>query len=109
MSDANLPASPPRPAGRRSVRLIVWLVLLATVGSYAFLEAPREVARWYLAAAQVEREQGHKELADQYMAHAQRLSADEPVATLTRAQWNLEDGNYEAALQDCNAIDERYP
>jgi tetratricopeptide (TPR) repeat protein len=83
--------------------------LAATVGPCAYLEAPREVSRWYLAAAQVEREAGHKELADQQMSHAQRWSPDDPAIFLARAEWRREDGQYLAALEDVNSVNERIP
>ena len=109
MSNANHPSRPPAAARPRSLRLLVWLLLAATIGPCAYLEAPREVSRWYLAAAQVEREAGHKELADQQMSQAQRWSPDDPAILLTRAKWRMEDGNHSAALEDCNAVDERIP
>jgi tetratricopeptide (TPR) repeat protein len=109
MSNANHPANPPRPAGRRSLRLLVWLLLLATVGPCAYLEAPREVARWYLAAAQVERAAGHKELADKQLSEAMRWIPDEPQMLLTRAAWQMENGDLESALATCNRVVELRP
>ena len=67
------------------------------------------MSRWYLAAAQVEREAGRKELADQQMSQAQRWSPDDPAILLTRARWHREDGEYLAALEDVNSLNERVP
>src|SRR6188508_2696727 len=89
---------PIRPPG---TRLMVWVLLLSLVGSWGFLEGPREVARWYVAGAKEEREAGRNELAYARLERALTWSANEPVILLQRCQWRTLDGEYETALKDC--------
>jgi len=109
MSHANHPSRPPAAPRPRNLRLLVWLLLVATIGPCAYLEAPREVSRWYLAAAQVEREAGRKELADRQMSQAERWSPDDPAILLARAEWRRQDGQYASALEDVDAVNDRSP
>jgi len=111
MSQPAVPDNSPRPSqpASRRIRVWVWLLVLALVGPCAFVQTPREVGRWYLAAAQVEREAGREQLADQYMSRAQDWAPDLPVILLTRAAWRREDGQYQAALDDLNALVEQFP
>jgi tetratricopeptide (TPR) repeat protein len=88
------------------LRLWIWLLVLAMVGPCAYVQTPREIARWYLAAAQVEREAKNKELADQYITRAQAWM---PEILLMRSQWRHEDGDYSAALDDLTALAEHFP
>ena len=108
MSTASHPNSP-RPPRPRTLRLLVWLLLLATIGPCAYIQAPREVGRWYLAGAKVERDAGRKELADRHLTQAQRWMPDDPQLLLQETQWHLEDGNLEAALAACNRLVELQP
>ncbi|MCI0356986.1 MAG: hypothetical protein L0211_00680 [Planctomycetaceae bacterium] len=79
------------------------------MGPCAYIEAPREVARWYLAAAQVEREDGRKELADKHLSRATQWMPNEPQILLTKANWQMEDGDLEAALATCDRVVELRP
>lgn len=111
MSQPAVPDNSPRPSqpASRRIRVWVWLLVLALVGPCAFVQTPREVGRWYLAAAQVEREAGREQLADQYMSRAQDWAPDLPVILLTRAAWRREDGQYQAALDDLKQLRESLP
>ncbi len=112
MSQGQTPQSPapsPTKSGPRRIRLWVWLLLAAMIGPCAYVQAPREVGRWYLAAAEVERKAGRKELADRYLTRAQAWAADVPIILLTRAVWRAEDGQYVAALEDLTVLDEQLP
>ena len=87
-------ARPPLAAAPRRLRLWIWLLVLAMVGPCAYVQTPREVARWYLAAAQVEREAQNKELSNQYMSRAQDWAPEMPEILLTRSQWRRDDGDF---------------
>jgi tetratricopeptide (TPR) repeat protein len=103
------PARPGAASAPRRIRLWVWLLVVAMIGPCAYVQAPREVGRWYLAAAQVQREAGHREVADRYMARAQSWASDVPGLMLMRAAWLREDGQYETALDVLNDLNERLP
>ncbi len=98
-----------RPSAPRRIRLWVWLLVAAMIGPCAYVQAPREVGRWYLAAAQVERDAGNREVADRFMARAQSWASDVPGLLLMRAQWLQKDGQYEPALEVLNDLDDRLP
>jgi tetratricopeptide (TPR) repeat protein len=63
---------------------------------------PREIGRWYLATALEQRKSGAKEEAYTKLDQAIGWDKEEPVYYLQRANWRREDGQYQAALDDCN-------
>lgn len=88
------------------------------LGIYAFLEAPREIGRWHMAAANefwVEAEIAslkgdssraaeNREQAFAKLDDALKWSVDEPNWVLQRAKWRLEAGQLDEALADCNTL-----
>ena len=102
------PAPPARP-GRGLTRLMIVLLIAITVGPCVYVEAPREVARWYLAAAREERQAGKKDVAEQKLGRALKWAPDDPDLLLERAYWRLSDGDLPAALADCQRAAEIRP
>jgi tetratricopeptide (TPR) repeat protein len=102
------PAPSPRP-GRGLTRLMIVLLIAITVGPCVYVEAPREVARWYLAAAREERQAGKKDVAEQKLGQALKWAPDDPDLLLERARWRLADGDLKAALADCQQAAEIRP
>ncbi len=113
-----LPAAPSAVPRRRP--LIARLVLIVTLILglwFGWQEAPREIARWYFAAAVENRVQAQhdrlhhrREQADAAQSRAdvayERAIAWNPrdgAMLLERATWRLEDGEYAGALADCDA------
>lgn len=70
---------------------------------------PREVALWYLIAAQEDRAAGKSDKAYDHLHDAMRWSPKNAGMLLQRAAWRLEDGQAEAALTDAHAAVELAP
>jgi Flp pilus assembly protein TadD len=87
---------------RRRIVGLVWLVVLAMIVSTAITQGPREVGRWHLAKAIKLRGEGEKEAAYEELAAAIKGLPDRPELVLQRAEWELQDGDREEALADCN-------
>jgi tetratricopeptide (TPR) repeat protein len=102
------PSPPPRP-GRGLTRLMIVLLIAITVGPCVYVEAPREVARWYLAAAREEREAGRNDVAEKKLEQALKWTPDSADLLLERARWRLFDGDLKAALADCQRVAELRP
>ena len=115
VSDATKVTEPaPRP-WRPLLGRGLWLVTLLLIGLTAWRETPREVSRWYLAAAQEHhadaayaRLQGKGSLADQKqksrdaaLARALSWNPKNVLAMLQRAQWRV-DREPDQALADCD-------
>lgn len=109
----SLSIKPPR---RRSITARIMLVLTAALGAFVgWQEAPREIARWYHAAALEHRlEAQHYRFHGDAQAASQELERGKHALSkglawnprdgdlyLTRALWLEEEGEYEAALRDC--------
>ncbi|MEX2176003.1 MAG: hypothetical protein WD872_16695 [Pirellulaceae bacterium] len=97
------------PARPRSSRLLIWILLAALIGPCAYLDAPVEVSRWYLAAAIEDQDAGHPELADQHFEQAFAWNPNDPELLVRRAFRQMQAGNYAVALADCNRANELVP
>ena len=84
------------------VRWVIWLTLLVLAGPCLYVETPREVAYWYVAAAIEDRSHGRADAAYAKLEKALSWSPSEPAVLFRRAAWRTEDGQYETALKDCN-------
>lgn len=119
LPDTAPPAVPSPAPGRRPRRLFSRIVLVVTLlmGLWlGYVETPREIARWYLAAAIEHRIQGNYErlhnrpydaareqtLAEIALKRASAWNPKDGSIYLEKAAWHLEDGNYSAALADCD-------
>lgn len=110
---------------KRPVRRIPWLTLLLISGVvlavYGYLEGPREIGRWYLAAAaehwteaefaaargDPSRAAENREQAFDRLEEALRWSPEEPLWIAQRAQWLAAAGKHQEALEDCNLAIEK--
>src|SRR5688572_20667256 len=98
-------ASPSRthsPSARNSrpVRRLVWLAVFFMTGVFAFLETPREIARWQLAFASRDFEAGRREAGQAWLKKAKAWDPDSVLLVLKQAQFHKASGNYDAALQE---------
>ena len=129
-----MPADPqiPSPASRsprqvqRPASWFPWTSLLLVTGLFlainAFLEGPREIGRWKMAAAREfwrnaaygEIQGDLSQVADNQqkalakVEDALQWSPDEPAFILQRVEWRTDAGQYEGALQDCNVLMEKF-
>jgi tetratricopeptide (TPR) repeat protein len=85
--------------------MFVLVLLLPCVAAFV----PREIALWYLVAAQEERAAGHKDRAYDHLQAAIRWSPKNAGMLLQRAVWRLEDDQTDAALTDVNDAVELQP
>jgi tetratricopeptide (TPR) repeat protein len=99
-------ASRPSPDSRPRLRIrpLTWLFLAAIVGPCAFVQVPREIGRWHLAAALNLRRKGDKEAAYQELTSAMERFPRNPELLLQRAEWRMADGQREEAIADCDQI-----
>jgi tetratricopeptide (TPR) repeat protein len=88
------------PLGRRRIRGLVWLLLLAILGGTAITQAPLEVGRWHLAKAIKLREDGQKAAAYLELSAAIDAFPKNPELLLQRAEWEIDDGEKEKAITD---------
>lgn len=93
------------------------------LGVYAFLEYPREIGRWHLAAAREhwrDAEYGqiqgdlslvadNRQQAFAKLEDALKWGPDEREFVLQRAMWRMDSGQLEEALSDINYLLERFP
>src|SRR5262245_23166146 len=113
-------AAPPR---RRPLLARVMFAVTLLLGLWLGIqEAPREIARWYLAAAMEHRLVArHEKLqqrasnadspqscADAALEQALKWNSRDGAIHLERAKWREEDGNYDAALADCEVAGVEY-
>lgn len=102
---AQRPTPPPRTPTPGLWMFTLLLTAILVVPVVAGL-VPREIGRWYLASALEQRKVGEKDQAYAQLDQAIGWDKDEAVYYLQRANWRREDGQYQAALEDCNrAID----
>jgi tetratricopeptide (TPR) repeat protein len=94
--------------GRRRRVLAPWfLVLLLFAGVFgpcAAVQAPQEVGRWHLAQAVKLRVAGEKKAASEKLAEAMRWLPRSAELIITRAEWQLEEGQREEALAEANRV-----
>ncbi|HUE73505.1 MAG TPA: hypothetical protein VMP01_21690 [Pirellulaceae bacterium] len=113
-------ATPGTPIRRRKLVPRAMLALTLVLGLWiGWTEAPREVGRWYLAAAVEHRVNAdyfriigrpqqaaqHAQLANSYLEKALHWNADDGQAYLHRAKWRLADSESAGALADCQAAE----
>jgi tetratricopeptide (TPR) repeat protein len=126
MSSSPSPPQPPsrtrRGAAQKPPRWFPWTSILLVsslfLGVLAVFEAPREIGRWHVAAAQehwdeaeyaalkgeATRKDENRQLAFARLEEALSWSPDEPNWIYKRAQWRAAIGKEEAALNDCNTL-----
>ena len=80
------------------------MVLLILIGSCVVPQAPREVGRWKLAAALNARDAGRKEEAYALLDAARQWFPDSLLLLFQKAEWQIEDGQKEAALAEWDRI-----
>lgn len=90
-------------------RLAICGILAMVLVPFSFGFLPREVARWYAAAATTAEWDGNYDLAQERLAQAIAWDAENPEWYLTRALLHEEHGEYAAALADCDALLELQP
>ncbi len=92
------------------------------LGVSAFLEYPREIGRWHLAAARekwrdaeygvIQGDLSHvadnRQQAFAKLEDALKWSPEERSFIVQRAKWKLDAGQYEEALRDCNRLLEKF-
>lgn len=100
-SDSNLPAKAKAPVRPPGPRLMFVLLMAAILGPWVWLQGPVEVARWHWASAIEQREARHDDVAYQRLEQALTWSPNEPGLFMQRASWKMDDGQYAAALDDC--------
>ena len=88
------------------VQWVIWLTLIVLAGPCVYVETPREIAYWYVAAAMEDRSAGRSEAAYAKLEQALSWSPSDPAVLLRRAAWRIDDGQYEAALKDANRASE---
>jgi len=107
-------ASAPRtessaPRSPRPARRLVWLAVLLMTAVLAFLETPREIARWHLAIASQHFEAGRREAAQEWLNKAKAWDPDSLLLVLKQAQFHKVSGDFEAALKDVDRALEVLP
>lgn len=116
------PSRTPRRTPQKTPRWFPWTSILLVSGLFlgvlAVFEAPREIGRWHVAAAQehwdeaeyaarqgdATRKDQNRQLAFALLEEALSWSPDEPNWIYKRAQWRAASGKEEAALKDCNTL-----
>jgi tetratricopeptide (TPR) repeat protein len=92
------------------------------LGIYAFLEAPREIGRWHMAAARefwrnaeygeiqgdLSQVADNRQKALAKLEDALRWSPEEPTFILQRVEWRTDAAQYDEALRDCNHLIEKF-
>lgn len=81
-------------------RRIIFVLIVAIIGPCAALEAPREVSRWYLAAALEERDAKNNERAEARIDQAIRWNPSEPANYLVRAELREARGDQAGMVAD---------
>ena len=95
---AGAPSSPRR--GRWAGRLAILIAVLITLGPVLYFGLPTEVARWHVAAATEMWLDGKKQEALARLDVALRWAGDNAAVYVCRADWMLEDEQFQKALED---------
>jgi tetratricopeptide (TPR) repeat protein len=90
-----------RPALWAGIVMIGFMVALA-LGPIAYIEVPREIARWHMAAAVEQRLDGDLDAAIESLNQALRRYPNQDELYRQRAEWLEENGEYRRALTDAN-------
>lgn len=94
------PVSPLR--SRWTVPFVIVAAVLLPLGPVVYFWIPAEIARWHVAAGMEMRMEGRKQDAFAQLEKALRWSSDNPEIYICRADWWMEDGQHDKALQDCD-------
>lgn len=95
---AGFPSSPLR--GRWAGRLAILIAVLITLGPVLYFGLPAEVARWHVAGATEMWLDDKKPEALARLDAALRWAGDNAAIFVCRADWMLEDEQFQKALQD---------
>ena len=89
--------------GRSLVTLLVTLAAIAfVVVPIGIREVPREIARWYRAAAAESSLNNDHASAVAQMDHAIQWDPEDPISYLVRASFKLENRQWQSGLDDCD-------
>lgn len=88
------------PHGRWTGRLAILAALLITLGPVLYFGLPSEIASWHVAAGTEKWLDGKKQEAFAQLDAALRWARDDAAIYVCRADWRLEDGQFEEALED---------
>jgi tetratricopeptide (TPR) repeat protein len=109
----SLPTSPATrresPPARRVSMQFLWLMILVSLVPLVYLQFPREVSYWLLAAAEQARANGNAELATQRLQKAFSWNPDDPWLQVQEVQWLIQDEKYLEALKVSDVLAERFP
>ena len=94
---------------RGKLRSFVFVVLCLLLVYSLIVEAPREIARWYHAAARERYLDGDITAALTNLDRGLKWSPESPFMYLERAAWKLEQKDLEGSLADCNRVVEIAP
>ncbi len=95
------PAGPPR--GNRLVQLaVIGGAVLLVAGPVVYFESPREIVRWYRAAAVELALDGQDEAAIERLSQAIAWDDSSPALFVQRARLKSDSGDWPGALQDCD-------
>jgi tetratricopeptide (TPR) repeat protein len=97
------------PPIRRISPQFLWLMILVSLVPLAYLQFPREVSYWFLAAAEKARSQGNAELASERLEKAFSWNPRDPWLQVQQAKWLFEDEKYLEALKVSDQLAERFP
>lgn len=81
-------------------RRIIFVLIVAVIGPCAAIEAPREVSRWYLAAALEEKDAKNNQQAEARIDQAIRWNPREPTNYLVRAELREAKGDHQGRDAD---------
>lgn len=108
--DSSVRGWPPVHVGRsRSEVLVVLAAVALVVVPVAVAEWPREMARWYQAAAMERNLDGDYESAVASMDRAIAWHDTDPLLYLQRAQYKLSAEQWESGLEDCDRARQLVP
>jgi tetratricopeptide (TPR) repeat protein len=97
------------PPVRRISPQFLWLMILVSVVPLVYLQFPREVSYWFLAAAEQARAEGNVELATERLQAAFSWNPRDPWLQVQEAQWLVEDEKYPEALKISDRLVEQFP
>lgn len=105
-----LPSDGDRPPRRRwSTWAILMIAVVLVIGPIVYFGAPREIARWYIAAAMEKRLDGDLEGAVVSLEEALKTFPDSAELHRYLATWRMELGRYDAALEAADRAVELNP
>ena len=93
---------------KKSRRILFWLVLVALISPLMIRWFPKEIARWYFAAALEERLDGDLDGAIQRLDQAAMWDATLTEVYLIRSQYNVDSRDFDSALADITRVVDAY-